>query len=157
MSKVNYFLEKDKKSGALLYLEYDKIRGYKITPKTKIEDAINVNKIIFINPTLSEKLIKKKIDIKIRYLLKQLDSIDDDSNPSGIENIIIEAEKLRMMLINTYSKYLGNTYGSLTLNKINIIVNQLKIKLFNIVNKKRMSFYQDLYYLDEDEYKGRGR
>ena len=61
MNKGNYYLRKDKLSGEILYLEYDKIEGYDITPKTKIEDAIKVNKIIFVNPSLSEKLIRKKI------------------------------------------------------------------------------------------------
>lgn len=161
MNRKNYFLEKNSKSGEMLYLEYDKIDGYNITPKTKIEDAIKVNKIIFVNPTLSEKLIRKKIDIKIRYLLSKLNEIDDDSNDeSGIQNTLMEAEKLRMMIINNYVKYLGNTYQSLTLKKVQAIINQLKIKLYNQVQKQRLSELTNLYYLDDDEYeeqRGRGR
>ena len=161
MEKKNYFLEKDSKSGEMLYLEYDKIEGYNITPKTKIEDAIRVNKIVFVNPTLSEKLIRKKIDIKIRHLLNKLNEFNDDGDDeSGIQNTLMEAEKLRMMIINNYVKYLGNTYQSLTLKKLQIIINQLKIKLYNQVNQKRMSNLKDLFYLDEeeqDERRGRGR
>lgn len=161
MEKKNYFLEKDGKSGEMLYLEYDKIEGYNITPKTKIEDAIRVNKIVFVNPTLSEKLIRKKIDIKIRHLLNKLNEFNDDGDDeSGIQNTLMEAEKLRMMIINNYVKYLGNTYQSLTLKKLQIIINQLKIKLYNQVNQKRMSNLKDLFYLDEedqDERRGRGR
>ena len=41
MEKKNYYLHKDKRSGEILYLEYDKLNGYPITPKTKIEDAID--------------------------------------------------------------------------------------------------------------------
>ena len=33
MSKKNYYLKKDKKTGEVIYLEYDKIKGYNITPK----------------------------------------------------------------------------------------------------------------------------
>lgn len=161
MEKKNYFLEKDSKSGEMLYLEYDKIEGYNITPKTKIEDAIRVNKIVFVNPTLSEKLIRKKIDIKIRHLLNKLNEFNDDGDDeSGIQNTLMEAEKLKMMIINNYVKYLGNTYQSLTLKKLQIIINQLKIKLYNQVNQKRMSNLKDLFYLDEedqDERRGRGR
>ena len=69
MNKKNYFLKKDSKSGEILYLEYDKIKGYNITPKSNIYDAIKVDKIVFVNPSLSEKIIKKKIDIKIKQLL----------------------------------------------------------------------------------------
>ena len=42
----NYFISKDNKSGEIVYLEYDK-DGYKVTPKRKKEDAIEVNKIVF--------------------------------------------------------------------------------------------------------------
>lgn len=161
MEKKNYFLERNSKSGEMLYLEYDKIEGYHITPKTKIEDAIRVNKIVFVNPTLSEKLIRKKVDIKIRHLLNKLNEIDDDGDDeSGIQNTLMEAEKLRMMMIQNYVKYLGNTYQSLTLKKLQVIINQLRIKLYNQVNQKRMSSLNNLYYLDEeeqDERKGRGR
>ena len=59
MSKKNYYLKKDKKTGEVIYLEYDKIKGYNITPKSNIYDAITVNKIVFVNPSLSEKIIKK--------------------------------------------------------------------------------------------------
>ena len=45
MEKGNYYLYRNQKSGEILYLEYDKIKGYPITPKTKIEDAIAVNKM----------------------------------------------------------------------------------------------------------------
>lgn len=162
MDKGNYYLHKDKKSGEILYLQYDKIDGYPITPKTKIEDAIKVNKIVFVNPSLSEKLIKKKVEIKIRYLLKAL--ADFDEEPSGgdegaIQATLMEAERLKLMILNNYVKYLGNTYGSFSIRKVQIIINQLRIKLYNKVNQRRM-FEQmhDLYYLDDEEPKrGRGR
>jgi len=162
MRKGNYYLYRDQHTGEMLYLEYDKIKGYPITPKTKIEDAIKVNKIIFVNPTLSEKLIKKKVEIKIRYLIKMLEEFD--SEPSGgdegsIKATLMDAERLKLSILNNYRKYLGNTYGSLSIKKVQIIINQLRIKLYNKINQRR--FFEnmsDLYYLDEEEpQKGRGR
>ncbi len=157
----NYYLHKNKKTGEIVYFEYEKIKGYPITPKTKIEDAIEVSKIMFVNPSLKEKLIKKKVEIKIRYLLKLLEIIDTDGSDEGtIKQSIIEAEKLRVNILNRYIKYLGNTFGSYSIKKINIILNQLKIRLYNLNMQKRiMSMYNDdLYYLDEEEpLKGRGR
>ena len=162
MNKGNYYLHKDKLSGEILYLEYDKIKGYDITPKTKVEDAIKVNKIVFVNPSLSEKIIRKKIEIKIRYLLKCLQDIEND--PSGgdedaIRHSLMDAERLKIMLLNEYKKYLGNTYGSFSIKKIQIIINQLRIKLYDKINQRK--FYEslnNLYYLeDEEPMKGRGR
>ena len=67
----NYFISKDNKSGEIIYLEYDK-NGYKVTPKRKKEDAIEVNKIVFVSPSLTKKLLKKKIDNKLTKLLYEL-------------------------------------------------------------------------------------
>ena len=57
----NYFISKDNKNGEVVYLEYNK-NGYNVKPKVKKEDAIEVSKIVFVSPTLTEKLIKKKIN-----------------------------------------------------------------------------------------------
>ena len=159
MKRQNYYLHKNSKTGEITYLEYDKIDGYKITPRTKVEDAIRVNKVIFVNPSFSEKIIKKKIDIKIRRLLNILSTIDEDggADEDGIRRSLMDAEKLRNTILNNYVKYLGNTYESLTMKKIQVIINQLRIKLYNVVNRNRINELENLYYLDEDEYKGRGR
>lgn len=159
MEKKNYYLKKDSKTGEIIYLEYNKLDGYNITPKTKIEDAIKVDKIIFINPTLSEKLIRKKIEIKIRYLLKKITEIDEEggNDEEGIRNTLMEAERLKLNILNNYVKYLGNTYQSLTIKKVQVITNQLRIKLYNCINKRRAIEMENLYYLEEDEYRGRKR
>lgn len=160
MEKKSYYLYKDHKTGEILYLEYDKIKGYPITPKTELMDAISVDKIVFVNPDLSEKLIRKKVDIKLRYFLKVLETIDDDSGDEGvIQDTLMKAEQLKLNILTKYVKYLGNTYSSFTIKKVQIIINQLRIKLYNCVNKREM-LSRDLYYLDEDveeEKKGRGR
>ena len=46
--------------------------------KVKKEDAIEVSKIVFVSPTLTEKLIKKKINNKISRLLLELNTTYDD-------------------------------------------------------------------------------
>ena len=158
--KKNYFLHKNSKTGEIAYFEFEKTNSYHIKPKTKIEDAIKVDKIVFINPGFSEKIIKKKIDIKIKYLLRELTIINDSDDDSGediIRRNLMEAERLKLNIINNYVKYLGHTYESLTLKKIQVIINQLRIKLYNNITKKRNIINDNLYYLEEDEYRGRGR
>ena len=158
MSKKNYYLKKDSKSGEIIYMEFDKIKGYNITPKSDIYDGIKVDKIVFVNPSLSEKIIKKKIDIKVRKLLKELKSIDeddDDSSADSIRETLMEAERLKLNIIKNYCKYLGISYQNLTLKKVQIIINQLRVKLYNTMNRKR-NILDDLLYLEE-EYRGRRR
>ena len=68
MGNVQKFLVvKNNDSKEIKYFEYKKIKGYNITPKNnvKFEDAINVDKMILINPSLIEKMVDKKVKRKL--------------------------------------------------------------------------------------------
>jgi len=156
MANFNYFLEKNNKTNEIVYMEYEKLDGYKLTPKTNIYDGIRVNKIVFINPSLSEKIIKKKIDVKIKKLLDYLRFCDSDpegGDESTIRQSLMQAEKLRVNILNTYVKYLGHDYQSLTLKKIQIIINEFRMRLFS----KELSKKPNLFYLDEEVQERTGR
>ena len=108
----------------------------------------------------------KKVEIKLRYLIQKLEEFDtsDDSSSGEVQNTILEAERLRINILNRYVHYLGNTYASYTLSKIQVIINQLKVNLYQKLKKERYQSFkkqtdiQNLYYLDEEEpKKGRGR
>ena len=139
MDKRSYSLSRTSNSAENIYFEYDKVDGYKVNPKAKKKDSIEISKIVFVNDSMSEKIIRKKIDKKIAYLLEQLKLIENDSNPDegGIKRSLMDAEKLKLQIINNYVKYLGNTYQSLTLKKIQIIINQLRFKLYTIRDMER--------------------
>ncbi len=149
MANLNYFLEKSNKTNEIVYMEYEKLDGYRLTPKTNVYDGIRVNKIIFINPSLSEKIIKKKIDVKIKKwleFLRELDTDPDAGDEGAIRQSLMQAEKLKMNILSTYVKYLGHDYQSLTLKKIQIIINEFRMRLFS----KQLSQKKDLFYLDEE-------
>lgn len=161
----SYFISKDNKSGEIVYLEYDK-NGYKITPKRKKEDAIEVNKIVFVSPDITKKLIKKKIDHKLDKLLYELNliNIDDDDSDDGnvdrIRDMLKEAEKLRINIINTYKKYLGSSYTTLTLKKMQIIIDGYKAKLYAIRERRNERILINMFNNlrnEEPEKKGKGR
>jgi len=139
MDKRSYSISRNEMSQESVYFEYDKIDGYQVNPKTKKKDSIEVSKIVFVNDSISEKIIRKKIDKKIAYLLNQLKIIEEDGNPDegGIKRNLMDAEKLKLQIINNYVKYLGHTYQSLTLKKIQIIINQLRYKLYTIRDIER--------------------
>lgn len=149
----SYYLTKNKKKNEVIFLDIDKMDGYQVMPKVVEKGGIKVNKIVFVDQKCSEKIIRKKIDKKIDYLLKQIRKIDEEDSDSGEEIIrksLIEAEKLRMMIINKYTKYLGNSYQGLTLKKIMIIIEQLRYKMYVLEEEKREREY---YSFKE----GRGR
>lgn len=157
MSNKNFYIEKNNQTNETVYIEYDKMKGYKITPKTKKEDAIEVNKIVIVSPTLSEKIIKKKIEHKMAYLFKLLEEISSSGgNDEGIiKKTLMDAERLKLMIINNYVKYLGNTYASLTLKKIELIINELRIGLYKSHPKELVNYYVNNYEEEVEEKKGR--
>ena len=158
----NYFISKDNKNGEVIYLEYNK-NGYNVKPKVKRNDAIEVSKIVFVSSTLTEKLIKKKINNKISKLLLELNTTYDDESDDGearFRSMYKEAENLRIHLLNTYVKYLGKTYFNLTLKKLEIIINEYKEKLYAINEKKQREMFRRVFEMnmeEEQEKKGKGR
>ena len=85
MADKKYFVVKEKNNKTITYFEYDKMEGYDLSPKKgmKIEDAINVNKVVIINPSLAEKVAKKKLDLKFRKLLQLLNIIFETDDDTG--------------------------------------------------------------------------
>ncbi len=157
MDNKSYYVTKTRKSKETRYLELEKLDGYKVNPKVKEKDAIEVSQIVFVNDDFSEKIIRKKVDKKIEQLLKQLKQIeeDDGSSDDTIKHSLMDAEKLRLQLINNYVKYLGHTYHSLTLKKLALIIEQLRYQLYVNEFKKQVVYYND--NIDREKESRRGR
>ena len=153
MDKRSYSVSRSNMSNESVYFEYDKIDGYQVNPKTKKKDEIEVSKIVFVNDSMSEKIIRRKIDKKIAYLLLQLNIIEESgtTDEGSIRRNLMDAEKLKLQIINNYVKYLGHTYQGLTLKKIQIIINQLRYKLYTIRDYEREN------NINFDRNVGRGR
>lgn len=160
----NYFISKDSKTGEIVYLEYDK-NGYKVTPKAKKKDAIEVNKIVFVSPELTEKLLKKKINHKVSKLLLELNTYydeDEDGDGTRLRDMLKEAERLKLNIINNYKKYLGKDYASLTLKKLQIIIDGYRSQISYLNEKKKQELMLEMFrnnidMEEETEKKGRGR
>ena len=157
MTRENYFVERNHETDEVVYLEYDKIDGYEITPKTKMEDAISVKKVVFASPSLSSKIIKKKINNIITKLLEFIENIDDGTDGESIRKNLMKAEKLRVSIITKYIKYLGNNYSSLTLKKLELMVNKLENELYKKEVKDRYLDYLMYNSYQENNNKGKGR
>ena len=145
MKKNNYHISKTRKEKEAVNLDIDKLKGYKVNPKVKEEDAILVNKIVFVDDSISERIIRRKIDAKIKDLLSKLKQYDDEGTDSGsIKRSLLDAEKLRLQIINKYVKYLGNTYAGLTIKKIEVIMDELNYKLYmNTFYKEQKKYYSE--------------
>ena len=142
MITKRYHIIKDKEDKSITYFEYDKLEGYDLSPKksAKIEDAINVNKIVIINPSLANKVAKKKVDIKFKKLLQLLNIIfeTDDETGTAYHQGLDEIERLRQELVDKYKKYLENDEYDTMDKKLGILEHELKVRLFYL--QKEMDY-----------------
>lgn len=133
MLDKRYHIVKDKEDKSITYFEYDKMDGYDLAPKKgiKIEDAINVNKVVIINPSLANKVANKKLDLKFRKLVSLLNIIfeTDDETGSAYHQGLDEVNRLRMELINKYKKHLSDDEFDTMEKKLGILEHELKVRL----------------------------
>ena len=157
----NYYISKDEKSGEVVYLEYNN-KGYSVKPKAKKKDAIEVNKIVFVSPDLTKKLLKKKINNKVVKLMKELKTIDDNDDDGAVRvrNNLIDAERLKLNVLNSYAMYLGESYTNLTLKKLQVIIDEFRKKLYKINEKKQKKMIIEMMRqmnVEKEPRKGKGR
>ena len=136
MLDKRYHIIKDSNDKSITYFEYDKMSGYDLSPKkgVKIEDAINVNKVVIINHSLAFKVAKKKLDIKFRKLLQLLNTIFESNDETGeaYHQGLDEVERLKQELMDKYKRHLDDDEFDTMEKKLGILEHELKVRLFFI-------------------------
>ena len=134
-----YLISKEKYNGEIVYVNYDKLRGYKFTPKNNFPyDGIKVNEII--KPSFVEKVIKRKIknrlDFYLKLIIENLDGADDSDDT---RKALGDLERYKKVINERYSIYLDDKYMELLNKKMDVIERELKNNLL----------YSD--YLEEEQ------
>ena len=141
-----YYVVKNKDEQSITYFEYDKMNGLSITPKknVKIKDAINVNKMVIINPTFVEKMIDMKLNKRFQLLLQMIMALyeSDDDTGEGYGHALNEVNKLREETYNKYFKLMTEEKQELFEKKISILEAELRERLSNILEN---NYYRDDY------------
>ena len=131
----SYYLTRQPKTGEIIYINYDKYKGYNITPKNNISyDGVRVNKMI-------EKVLKRKIKNRLDLYLKTIVEImdeDESGTSSGVREALNELTRFKNIIKYKYEKYLEEKYLILLNKKIEILEYELKKKL--IVREKQKDY-----------------
>lgn len=122
-----YNLDKNSKSGEI---KIDDLEGYFLNPKNnaKRTDVISVKNLKIYDNDLIKNLIKKNLEKKLEQLIElvmkvlETDSDDDDAM------VLDEADRLKGLLVNEYSRVLGNDYKEAILKRINYVISEFKQK-----------------------------
>lgn len=138
-----FVVKKEANEETITYMEYEKLKGFNVKPKSTLdlEDMINVNEMIVINPGLIEKLVSKKCKRRLEKIIMMLSVVyeNDDADDGAIEMVLDEMEKFKTMLRKKYKEYLEKEEYKLYLKKIEILENEARIRL----NEKRRNLQED--------------
>lgn len=133
MREKYYYINKNNSSKEIIYLDYDKLKGFNFSPKNNIKyDGIVVNKMVIIKPSMIEKVlkrkIKKKLDLYLNLIIRFIESDDSDSSDT-IREALNDLTRYKSIIANKYRKYLDEKYLKLLIKKIALLEYELNSKL----------------------------
>lgn len=144
MLDKKYLIVKDKKDSAITYFEYDNMEGYDLSPKknVKIKDAINVNKVVIINPSLMNKVASKQVNLKFKRLLQFITVIfeDDDTSGNAYREGLNEISKLRLEAKTKYFHYMKQEEIDMIEKKLDILEHELKLRLYYLEQQYQYNY-----------------
>lgn len=145
--KKKYVLIKDKKRNKNFHMIYDKINGFKIKPKKDLKyDGVKVDRMVLINPSFIEQVIKKKVkhklDMYLQYLITVLD--DDNNGTTDLRHALNDLSRYKQTIMNNYRIYLDEKYIELLMKKVSLIEHELQMKL--LVRE----YNNQMYYEEEN-------
>ena len=146
MSKY-YTFDKEKNETIYGYLDYEKLTGFNIKPKNNIKyDGIEVSKLTLLQPSLIEKVLKRKTQRKLNaYLGFLIEVVDDsDTSPDDLVFVLDDVKRYKTLIIKKYAPFLDPKYIKNILLKVKFVEDELKSRM-----------YENQIYMTQS--KGRGR
>lgn len=135
MKEKHYYIYKKGSNNEIVYISYDKLKGFGFTPKNNVKyNGIVVNKLVIIKPSMIEKILKRKIKRKLdTYLKLIIDFIDSDDGSSGssIREALNDLSRYKNIVQYKYRKYLDDKYFRILMKKISVLEYELNSKLAN--------------------------
>lgn len=132
MSEKRYFIHREGNTNELIYLDYNRLKGFDFKPQNNIKyDGIIVNKMVVIKSSMIEKVLKRKIKRKLELYLKLImNFIDsDDTSSDTFREALNDLTRYKSIIDKKYKKYLDEKYLKILLRKIQLLEYELKSKL----------------------------
>ncbi|MBE6153289.1 MAG: hypothetical protein E7166_03605 [Firmicutes bacterium] len=136
-----YVISKNTKNKEIEIIEYEQHTGFDISPRNKVKkgNSIDVSKVIFMSPTLIEKLLKKKIDREYKRILILLTEVaaDDSDDTSKLSIALNEVELFKSIIRKKYSKFMEDKKTAQLLKRLELMSKELKRRIFEIEEEKQ--------------------
>lgn len=135
MNEKHYYICKKGNNREIIFLDYNKLRGFGFTPKNNVKyDGIIVNKMVIIKPSMIEKVLKRKIkrklDLYLKLIVRFIDS-EDGSDGNALREALNDLSRYKSIVEYKYRKYLDEKYLKILLKKISILEYELNYKLID--------------------------
>lgn len=145
----HYHLIKRNKKGQMVFYESKKTLGFSVKPKEELSyEGVEVSKVILMDPKIVEKVLKRKIKIKLNKIIQYIISLIDDEDTGSQFNIAMdEISRHRSIIINNYARYLEKQYVEMVLKKLDLLEEEIR----------RKKIYADFQEELEMEQKGKAR
>ncbi len=145
MNEKHYYVCKKGNNKEIIYLDYDKLKGFDFEPRNNVKyDGIVVNKMVIIKPSMIEKVLRKKIKRKLNLylnlIIKFIES-DDSDNGDALMEALNDLTRYKNIINYKYKKYLDEKYLNILLKKIALLEYELNSRLIN---------YKKLYDYEEE-------
>ena len=117
-------------------IKMDELNGYSLNPKNnaKRTDVISIKNLQITDTKLTENMVKKNIERKLQHLLMLVMKVLDTDSDDDDLLVLDEADRIKALLNNEYSKILGEDYKRSAKKKIDYIILEFKQR------KKAISF-----------------
>lgn len=141
MNEKHYYIyKKGNNNSEIVYIDYDKLKGFDFRPRNNVKyDGVVVNKMIIIKPSMIEKVlrrkIKKKLDLYLKLIIRFIES-DDSSDGDAIREALNDLTRYENIVKYKYRKYLDEKYLRLLLKKIAILEYELNSKYMSLSKNK---------------------
>ncbi len=142
MSDIHYLIVKKKNEKDIAYFEPNNLKGFEMTSKNKkirLKDAINVDKMIIINPSFIEKVINKQMNQKIKKLIDLIANIynsDEEDPGAALMRSLNEVERFKRQMINKYIDYMTKEQQRLLEKKIQILEREVTMHAYKLNEQK---------------------
>ena len=119
-----------KRSGYTGKIRIEILEGYSLNPKNNAKklDAMTVKNLKIMDNNFIENIAKRNIDRKLHKLLELMMKVLETESDDDDYLVLDEADRLKSILINEYSKILGEDYRKSIIKKIDYIIREFKMK-----------------------------
>jgi len=135
-----YVISKNNKNKEINIIEYEKNNGFDVKPKNKVKksDSINVSKVIFMSPSMIEKIVNKKVDKQYNKIISLVEEVatDDSDDTSFMVGVLNEVELFKSILIRKYAKNMLREQNEKLILRLNLMSKEIRRRIFEIEEEK---------------------